>query len=235
MQYFDRNTFSTIPNYELYNEFENNSEYTNINSVPCYPQNSSSSNPCINIIIFTPQTNLMNNSFFGNYQQTQNQMIPNYSYFTPYQMPTIQQPQYFQQPNYTNSIFQSTYKSPSSKKNKKSKQKSHRRKEAKKSIEKTSKHQKKSTKQKEDGLKIQTFEYKPGNDFNGIIQYLRQQAGENTNDIGVKATSSSNMEGDLPSNLLLKPSFEKGFRNIKVFRAKANEKDFWVCFDFVNM
>lgn len=158
-------------------------------------------------------------------------MIPNPNYYSQQQtfsqLP-LQQPNfpYFNQFGVQNPFIlnqKTKYKSKEMKSSKKSKHKH------KKSHEKS----KKTKDSDESNSKIQVFNVKPGNQFDGIIKYLTDKTGGNIHSNGtIELTSNSVANGSFdnqePKNLL-------DFSANTCYGAKSGAMDFCVCFDFKNM
>lgn len=177
--------------------------------------------PCINIIIANPSNTLFYPSNYTNYQpitqpmtQTPYLINPYYQYpqINQYQLPTI----YGQNINQNDNPQKS--KSKNHKKKEEGKTKEHKK-------QKKGKKDKKKAKKKDN---IQKFEYKIGNDFNGIIKYLTDKTHGNISQNGtIEVTSDSILPGYPPSNLLDTKSSNQYQSNGFSYA--------WICFDFKNM
>lgn len=210
-------------------DFNDSTEEENVCSLPANDlTNLYNSSPHININFANPPMMPQYYPCYGCFQQPvilqnpyyyqQYQMVPQYQ-LVPQPIPA------FQQPNVVYLVSQTVQaqgdsKKKSKKENKKSDKKSH-----KKSKDKHDK------KHKDSHSRIETFELKPGNQFNGIIHYLTEKTGGNIHKNGtIELTSNSTISSanhQEPENVL-------DYQSNSCFGAKSGSKDFWVCFDFKN-
>lgn len=203
---------------EIENEIKNKQRPTNIS----YLQNNF---PIINIFYVNLPPNAYYSPYYSNFQQSTINMIPQNPNFLP-QKPQLLHPppQFAQQPNYglSNQQIQQSSQNPSqfTVKKKKSKEKI--------SYKKSHKHDKKEKKKMKDDKKyeVQTFQFQPGNLFNGIIKHLTDITGGNIHRNGtIELTCEEKTSSDQPPENILD-------NNSKCFGARSGSQNYCIKFDF---